>query len=320
MKPDRYEVSTERKRPSGDLQPRGTQTGLSAAGLFCFGLPFAGMGTWAMLAGTKTIPIDPSNLHAPYWVLAVVGVVFAAGGGLLWGMGWRQAQEERRKRRLLASGQHEPALLDYAWDTRGFSPPRWSRAVKALASVAGLATFLSIFNWWAFCEPSSPWILKGIVGLFDLLLVYALWQTGLLVGRTIKFAPSRLEFTQFPLRPGETVVLRWQVPRGLHSITKGSITLRSVAEWYESSGSGKNRNRRLVQEQIWSGTQYFDAPAELHPNQCEELRFDVPTDAVSTSFSGDGRTFFWELVVDLDVAGLDFKETYLIPIYRADLA
>jgi len=283
--------------------------------MFLFGLPFFGVGTWAALAGTKTIPIDPTKLHAPYWVLTAFGTVFAAAGLLIWCMAWQQYQAKLRQRNLLAKGYADPALLDYAWEVRGYTPPRWSRVAKALAGVAGLATFLSLFNWWAFCAPGTPWLLKGIVMLFDAFLAFAVWKTALLVGRTLKFSASRIEFTQFPFRPGETAVLQWQVPRGLHRLTKGTITLRNVMEWYEVSGSGNKRRRHLVQEQLWSGTQHYDSARELHPNQFEEIRFEIPAAAASTSLSGD-KTLYWELVMDLDLVGLDFKETYLVPVYR----
>ena len=89
MRFDRHEESTERKRLSGQLQPRGTQTGFSSLGMFLFGLPFFGVGVWATLAGTKLISMDESKLNAPHWVLAAFGAVFLLAGLMLWGMGWR---------------------------------------------------------------------------------------------------------------------------------------------------------------------------------------------------------------------------------------
>lgn len=318
MNLDRYEESTERKRLTGHLQPRAVQTGLSSAGMFLFGLPFLGVGIWATLAGTKTIPIDPAKLHAPHWVLAVFGGVFALAGVMLWSLGGRQWRANRRKRDSLANKSRDPALADYAWNPRGFTPPRWSRAAKTLGGVIFFAIFLSIFNWWAFFTP-SPWLLKAIVGLFNLILIFVAWQAGMVLGRTLKFGPSQMEFAKFPFRPGETAVLRWRVPNGISRITKGTFTLRCVEEWYEVSGSGKNRSRTLVQEQVWRATGHVGELRGLLPGKTEELQFDIPADTPSTSLSGD-KTVFWELAVDLDLAGLDFKETYMVPVYRAGSA
>jgi len=310
----RYEETTERKRLSGQLQPRGTQTGLSPIGMFLFGLPFFGVGVWATLAGLRWIPIDESSLHAPHWVLAVFGIVFAGAGVLLWSLGWRQAKADRRRRNM---EMRDPALADYPWDERGFTPPRWSAAAKGMGWVIFLALFLSIFNYWAFLA-KGPWMVKIIVGLFDLILLFVAWQVGMLIGRTLKFGPSRIEFARFPFRPGETVSLHWLPPRGLTRMTQGTITLRCVEEWYEETGSRKDRSRQLVQELVWSATGHLDQPQEFQPGRPEELCFKLPADVPGTRMNTkDGRPVFWDLQVQLELAGLDFKETYLVPVYRS---
>jgi hypothetical protein len=283
--------------------------------MLLFGLPFFGVGLWATLAGLKLIPLDESKLQAPHWVLAAFGAVFAFGGLMLWGMGWKQHQATQRRGNW---GANDPALADYPWDERGFTPPRWSRAAKAIGATVFVALFLSMFNWWAFFA-NGPWMLKAIVILFDLLLAYLIWQTAMLIGRTLKFGPSRVEFARFPYRPGESVSLHWRVPEGMTRLTKGTFTLRCVEEWYEQTGSGKNRSRHLVQETRWSGVGHLDQPQDIQPGKSEELRFDIPADAPGTVLSRrDIKPVFWELVMDLDLAGLDFKETYLVPVYRKD--
>jgi hypothetical protein len=45
-----------------------------------------------------------------------------------------------------------------------------------------------------------------------------------------------------------------------------------------------------------------------------ELRFEPPADGMSTQLSAD-KPVFWEFEVELDLPGLDFKETYLVPVY-----
>lgn len=286
--------------------------------LLVFGAPFVGVGVWATLAGTKVISIDPGNLHAPHWVLAAFGLVFALAGLMVWSMGWRQFQANLRRRRALANKANDPALADYLWDPRGFTAPRWSRAAKAVGGVILLAIFLSIFNWWAF-GADGPWPVKIIVGLFDMILAWAAWQAVMAIGRALKFGPSRIEFGKFPLRPGETAALRWLVPRGIGRVAHGTFTLRCVEEWYETTGSGKNRSRTLVQEQVWGKTGHVADARTLSPGKTEELQFELPADVPSTSLSS-GKTVFWELAVELDLAGLDFKETYLVPVYRVGSA
>jgi hypothetical protein len=311
---DRLETSSERTRMSGNLQPRGVQTGMSSVVMLFFGLPFFGIGVWATLAGLKLIPIDESNLHAPHGVLAIFGSVFVLAGLFVWSMGWKQLKADRRRRELAL---RDPALADYPWDEQGFTPPRWSRAVKGIGGVIFFVLFLSIFNWWAFLA-KGPWMVKIIVSIFDLVLLYLIWEVGQLVGRTVKFGPTRIEFVRFPFRPGETLSVHWVVPKGMTRVTKGTFTLRCVEEWYEVSGTRKDRSRHLVQETIWRATAHLEQPHDLRPEMPEELRFEIPADVPGTVLSQrDTKPVFWELAVDLDLAGLDFKETFMIPVYRA---
>ena len=60
-----------------------------------FGGLFVAVGTSIILMGTKVFAVDPSSVHAPYWVLTVAGVSFALGGFMVWGMAWRQFAANR---------------------------------------------------------------------------------------------------------------------------------------------------------------------------------------------------------------------------------
>ncbi len=50
-----------------------TSQWLLGAVMLCAGAAMAGV-------GAKVIPVDPSTVHAPYWVIVLCGLVFIAGG------------------------------------------------------------------------------------------------------------------------------------------------------------------------------------------------------------------------------------------------
>lgn len=310
---DRYEQSAEPRRLTGQRVRRGAQTGLPTWGMMLFGLPFAAVGVVATLIGTKVLPVNSSSVHAPYWVLAVFGVVFFIAGLLVWSMAWRQAQANRRRSEARQRHLDEPAMLDYDWDVSGFEPARWSKAAGAVAAAAGFALFLSIFNWWAFFG-KGPGMVKAIVGFFDLILLLVAGHAVMQVGRAFKFGPSRIEFLRFPYRVGEPIVVRWLAPVGVSRVLKGSVTLRCVEEWFESRGTRRERTPTLVHEQKWSGTWFVDQPADLPTGTPVDLSFSPPPEMPATNFHAQ-RPVFWELEVNLSLPGLDFTETYLVPVY-----
>lgn len=312
----RLETSSERRRLTGRMERRGLQTGWPAWGAFVFGGLFAAVGGAIMLVGMRVMPVNPKDVHAPWWVLTVMGSVFALGGLAVWGMAIRQWRSEQRRREAERRFMGEPALADYGWDTTGFAPARWTRPATALAGAVGLTLFLSIFNWWAFGVNGSPWMVKAIVMLFDLILVLAWWGAFLRLGRALKFGGSRIEFARFPYRPGEAVVVRWRPASGIVRARKGSFTLRGIEEWFERRGSGRNRGAHLVQEEFWRATWRFDEPRQFTRGEMVELRFDLPPDAPGTCLHAE-KPVFWEFEVKLDLPGLDFEEVYLVPIYSA---
>ena len=316
MNLDRYESSADRQRLSGRTERRGSKTGFPTWGAFAFGGVFVVAGTLIILVGAKVVAVDPKGVHAPYWVLTVFGAVFALAGTMVWGMAWKQFNASRRRKEMLRRYAGETALADYDWDPRGFAVNRWLRPVKALSAAAFVTLFLSIFNYWGFWT-KSPWMVKAMVMLFDLILLAVWWQAGLLLGRAIKFGGSRIEFAEFPFRLPKPVVVRWQPGTGLVRANKGSFTLRCVQEWFETHGSGKNRSSRMVHEQIWSGTWFLDQTYTFQRGEDIELGFEPGMDVLPTSLQAD-RPVFWELEVKLDLPGLDFEETYLVPVYGAD--
>jgi hypothetical protein len=134
MRPDRYEPSLPgRRRLSGFIQKRGSKLGLPTWGGFLFGSAFVAVGTFIVLIGTKILPIDPSTVHAPYWVLTAAGISFALGGLMVWGMSGRQLLANRRRTQAIRQYPNEPALADYPWHPDGFTVSEWTGAAKAVA-------------------------------------------------------------------------------------------------------------------------------------------------------------------------------------------
>ncbi|OGV75370.1 MAG: hypothetical protein A3K19_08910 [Lentisphaerae bacterium RIFOXYB12_FULL_65_16] len=305
-----------RRRLSGRTTRRGVQTGFSTRGTVLFGVPFVGAGAGIILVGTRVIPVDPSSVHAPYWVLTMVGLVFGFGGLWAWGMAWKQYASRRRQQEAMRRHTGVSAFADYAWDPHGFEAARWQTAGHAVGGAVILTLFLSVFNYWAF-GAGGPWPVKALVVLFDLIAVAAWWEAGLRLGRALKFGGSRIVFDRFPYPQSEPIVIRWVPADGIDQARNGAFTLRCVEEWFESSGSGEDRSTTMVHEEIWRETWRFDRAATFRPMRDVALRFEPPDDLPPTRLSVD-RPTFWELEVKLDLPGLDFVETYLVPVYAAE--
>ncbi len=309
----RYETETTRRRATGEVQKRGTRTGMSVGLGVIFSTVFVGAGTAIALVGAKIIPVNPRTVHAPYAVLMIAGIVFAMAGLTIAGMTVGQFRAERRRR--LAAKQYgaDRAMLDYPWNHLGFEPSRWKPAMSALLGSIFMTLFLTMFNFWAFFA-DGPIVVKIVVTLFDLIALYTWYIAVLKIGRALKFSDSHVEFLTFPYRISNPVQLRWHPPKELTRATKGSFTLRCVEEWFEETGTGKNRTTRLVQEELWSGIWILEEPRMFARGEQLDLQFEIPQDVPPTNLSA-AQPLFWELVVVLEQPGFDFEGRYLIPVY-----
>ena len=229
--------------------------------------------------------MNPTSVHALYFVPRCLrpGVWFRRVDGPE--MAWRQLQANRH--RALAQERHinEPALEDHDWDSRGFRSHCWTKTVKAIAGAGFLALFLSMFNWWAWFA-SGPWMVKIIVSLFDLWLAFACWQVVMTFSRAVRFGDSRIEFAHFPYRANESIVVRWLTPPGVTRANKGNFTLRCVREFYETTGTGSNRTRRIVHEEQWDYAWSLEQPENFPPGKNIELEFQPPAGLPATYRAG----------------------------------
>jgi hypothetical protein len=298
---------------TGIIQQRGAGMGIGLWRGVALGGVFVAAGAPIILIGTKVIEAKPGSVHAPYWVLTVAGAAFALGGLWVWSMAWREFAAKRARVEATRRYPNEPALADYPWHPEGFEVSEWPGFAKAVGIATALTVFISMFNWWAFIN-NGPWLVKRITGLFDLVALALWWSAARQLGRALKFGHSRVRFTTFPCRPPNPVVLRWQPFKGINRVNKGTFTLRCVAEWWERHGSGRNQSATLVHEEMWSAQWIVDQPRNFHPRDDVELRYELPPGAQPTQLTAE-KPIFWELEVKLDLPGLDFNDTYLVPVY-----
>lgn len=302
------------KRLKNRNDPVGIHSDFSIKGMFFFGFPFFAVGLFVILIGTEVIAVDPNTVHAPMWVLTTVGAVFLASGLLIWNMGWRHVSLIRRREKLSAKYPNDRAMADYPWERDQYSPLRWRPVRKALGMAVFFVVFASVFNWWAFGSGNSPLFLKLMIGLLDLIVLGVILYCIRTIWHALKFGKTSLKYPYFPIRLGDSVELEIQLPIGLSRAEGATLKLRCIKEFYEISGHGKNRNKRLVHEVL------YESVSRLNRTQVEQwpgtLRysFELPKEAPPTALSSEAP-HFWEIELRMDVPGLDLEQRYLLPVY-----
>lgn len=279
-----------------------------------FGLPFAGIGltiTVLSILGR----MQPSG-NTPRWVLVLSGIVFAAAG--LWmiahgarGVGARARAAARRE-----ANQREPWAWDHAWDPFGSRDD----SGRTIGRVVGFALFsallLAPFNWVSFISSEGRGMFKVITGAFDVMILgMGAWAV-YLVARRRKYGVGVLRFRRFPFTTGDEVEVMLARLGPLASLDSLEATLRCVQERYETTRRGGKSESRVVCYEVWSETKRSEAGDGRRSTERDfTWRFAVPESVPGTSLS-ERPPRYWELEVKAEMPGVDYRATFLVPVYE----
>ncbi|MDD5275392.1 MAG: hypothetical protein PHR16_04855 [Methylovulum sp.] len=301
-------------RLGGSRVQRGYKNSIAAAtSLFIFGVPFTGLGTYYAMIGAGYVTVDPSSVHVAYWVLTLVGAIFAFAGLACWGMALRQLLLVR-KHRILAATDYGKAMKDYPWNNQEYVPSRWAPVRNGLVGFIFFAAFTAIMAYLVINKP-VPWWLGLVAALLGLITFGMGYDAGVKLSRAIKFGPSRIIFDRFPYRLNHPVIIKWEPPKGLTEAHAGSFTLRCVEEHHETTGAGEDSSTSLVHTELWRSSWLLNNRQAFYPGEKVNIRYEPPDGLSGTQLSAE-RPIFWEFEVKLQMPGPDFYGTYLVPIYN----
>ena len=280
---------------------------------FFFGLPFAGMGTFILLMGLGKIEVDPGKVHAPMWIIALFGLLFVlAGLSFIWhGLGG--VRRKAKIKIVKTTRASSPWLWDYEWQALGISDNKLKKVMHGLIMLIVVGAFLAPFHWWAFVSDEGSFMVKAMVVFFDLVFglgggYYFLNNLALF----LKYGNSRLRFSSFPFLLGDTLSV---VLVGLPSeINQLQLDLRFIEEQYETRGSGRNKESRVVCYQLYHEERILK-DREVASSGKLSLEWGLPNEPEMTSTLSQRPARFWELEVKADTPGVDYHSRFLLPVY-----
>jgi hypothetical protein len=278
-----------------------------------FGTPFLAVGIGAFVA----FRLVPDQVQGPPVLLAWFAAVFGLVGLLLIVHGLRGLGRQAGVARRQAAHPDRAWLWDHEWERTGATDDAWRRVGRAVFGSVFMVLFLVPFNWIAFAMEGvsgrAVWV--GIVLLFDLVIVAVIGRAVYLLLRYLKYGTSMVSFDAFPFFLGGDLAVRFAGSGRGEIFDRVTATLRCVEERYETRGSGKNRSQRVVCYELYADTQTGEgARARWEGRRGLALRFPLPAEAPPTRLS-ERPPRYWELDVSAEVPGVDYRGTFLVPVY-----
>jgi hypothetical protein len=287
------------------------------AGIMVIALPFALGGLLAAFIAVTNL----KNNTLPWPLAAVVGsaalVLFGASVALVIG-----GSQGRRRQRLVADLQG--SFPDSPWMWR----EDWAQArCASRLKISVLATWVLALLWNGICVPLVYFTFTTITAetlhknpLILMAFIFPLAGIGMLVS-AVRSTMRRIEFgkTCFLMSPPPGVIgghLRGNIQaRFPHGAAKG-VQLKLTCVNRVVTGSGKNQS---VWEKIrWREQQMV--PAErLMPGPDGALipvDFQIPNDALAWDNRNPNDAILWLLEAAVDVPGVDYRDTFEVPVFR----
>ncbi len=231
---------------------------------------------------------------------------------------WHGLDGVRRKAKIKnakAIRASSPWLWDYEWQAMGISENKLKEVFRTLLVAVVFAVFMAPFHWFVlFSEEGklAPIWVKGVLGLFDLVILALIAKFFYLLIQYFKYGNSRLRFGNFPFYLGDKLsVVLAGIPPQANEVT---IDLRFVEEQYEIRGSGKNRSQQVVCYQRYHENKTLKGK-DISPSGFLALEWQLPHEPDLASALSQRPARFWELAVRADTPGVDYHSRFLLPVY-----
>jgi len=204
--------------------------------------------------------------------------------------------------------EKRPWESDYPWKPEGQGPDYAGNSGGFLLGLVAFLGLLGLFNM-VFMSP-SPWLLRGIVIFFDLLGLLFLVDALRKAWQAIRHGRPQMRWTTFPAFLGDPLEGVFQIRPALRPKGPVKATLRCVED-----AEGGGESQALEPSVIYQQIREIDAGSGV----LRELpvSFHIPSDLPGTHLSR-ARATYWQVFLQVPVAGPDFETVFLAPIYGKD--
>ncbi len=262
------------------------------------------------------LPTDSKRPNVSPELFTGIGVsMFGLPGLFLFLFGlvdsWRIAQARRGE----AFYPNEPWQWDYRWNSQSAPDIQWWQHRKALVGLLVGTCIMVPFHWLAI-EEEFPWfVLAGLV-FFDLLVLCGIVTMMTRIARDLFHGGSQVQYTQFPMRLGETAELTLKSAGRLEDLRDLHATLFCVQEETITTGHGNKQTTRCVARALYSAGQELDVSSISNLGGSEiSVQFQLPSTPEWSSELSAMKPRYWLLHVEGDRPGLNFEKRFLLPVY-----
>jgi len=279
--------------------------------LIIFSSVFLVIGVYIIGLSLK-IFIVTEKVNAPREMILLVGLVFFFSGFAAFTKGVANWIKCKRREKLKQKYVETPWKWDYGWKRRGIKSRSKRSLFRHMIVVCITCCFLGITYWIGFIDKAQlklPFFGVSFFSLFILLRFYKM------ISKRIKYGKAYLNFSKLPYFLGENLNIRFSHLPSNQEVKAIKVSIRFYEEVYIKDA----RN----QTQISLNEKYIDIKKlgknSISPRSELNVEFNLPTNIEFSTELSSIPAHFWEVEIECDIGGLDYREYFLLPIYNNSL-
>jgi hypothetical protein len=178
-----------------------------------------------------------------------------------------------------------------------------------MIGVSITSCFLGITYWIGFIDKAQfklPFYGMSLFSLFILLWFYTM------ISKRIKYGKPYLNFSKFPYFLGENLNIRFSNLPSNEEVKAIKVSIRFYEEVYLKDA--RNQTKISLNEKYIDikelGKYAISTRSEL------SVEFNLPTNIEFSTELSSVPAHFWEVQIECDIEGLDYREYFLLPIYK----
>src|SRR5271165_3784955 len=154
-----------------------------------------------------------------------------------------------------------------------------------------------------------------MASLFALFGMAFWWRFAQAFGQLLRYGSSFLAYDQFPFFLGSTLSARLRVPHHINDLDQLTLTLRCVAEKYITSGTGRDRNSKVVCYELYQQqTTLSREQLASYASGDIPVQFPIPAGQPTTTLVNAPPTY-WEIEATGSSPSVNYQAYFLVPVY-----
>lgn len=295
------------KKPSVVSKSAISTSNMNGKQMALFSFVFLGIGFFIM-GVSQGLFWKSVTMNAPKVIVFTAGLAFFIGGCSVFLQAINSIRKENRTKKIKKRHPTSPELWDYEWNSKGITNRSQNTLLSHFLGLSIVGCFYFITYWLGFINKDQ--FRYPFYGMSFFVLLIALWFFTMITKR-IKYGKAFLKFQSFPFKLGQEMRFSFQSLPPKEKIKEVLVAVRFYEEFHTKNSKGQSViSIRSTYEDFYSFTS-----SEVSTNRTLDCTIQLPEDLKFESKLSEMPAHFWEVQIQCDIEGVDYREYFLLPVY-----